>query len=183
MKNSIVLIILALLTTAFTAHANPIENENLFRTIILINGTPFLVELNGEGKVLQRFTMVPDYFETPETHDYIVSRVSETYDDELALLANSRLIIFQEEKALLDETAVNHIREFARLYSNGRVLNINITAGHQDDFQDEALAAHRIEAVFQLLKDFGVEEGDISADMKIYKSDLPNQFVKIDFLK
>ena len=73
---------------------------------------------------------------------------------------------------MLNDIAVNHIRDLARLYSRGILQNINITAGHTDEFDDEALAAYRIDAIFQLLKDFGVEEGDISADMKIYKSEL-----------
>ena len=183
-----ILVSLIFFASAFNLNANDdrspytLMNKYLIKTIILINGTPFLVDLDEEGDVVRNYVMVADYFESLESHESMVSRMSTEYEAEMAHLQNSRLIIFPEDLALLNDTAVDNIRDVARLYSKGFLQNINITASHDDDNSDEALANYRVDAVYQLLTDFGVEEGDISADMKIYKSDVPNQFVKIDLL-
>jgi len=183
-----ILVSLIFFASAFNLNANDdrspyaLMNKYLIKTIILFNGTPFLVDLDEEGDVVRNYVMVADYFESLESHESMVSRMSTEYEAEMAHLQNSRLIIFPEDLALLNDTAVDNIRDVARLYSKGFLQNINITASHDDDNSDEALANYRVDAVYQLLTDFGVEEGDISADMKIYKSDVPNQFVKIDLL-
>ncbi len=183
-----ILVSLIFFASAFNLNANDdrspyaLMNKYLIKTIILINGTPFLVDLDEEGDVVRNYVMVADYFDSLESHESIVSRMSTEYEAEMAHLQHSRLIIFPEDLALLNDTAVDNIRDVARLYSKGFLQNINITASHDDDNSDEALANYRVDAVYQLLTDFGVEEGDISADMKIYKSDVPNQFVKIDLL-
>ena len=180
---------LSILASALTLSANDykspynISDENFLTTIILINGVPFLVELDREGDVIFNYTEVSDYFDSSEPHESMVSRLSSKYDSDVAYLQNSRLIIFQENLSMLNNTAVDNIRDVARLYNQGFLQNINITASHEKNRNDEALASYRIDAISQLLIDFGVRKGDISADMKIYKSDIPNQFVKIDLLK
>jgi hypothetical protein len=76
--------------------------------------------------------------------------------------------------------AVNHIRDLARLYSKGFIETIHISAAYEDSQTDEVLAAHRIKTIYQMLKDFGVSDGSITADMKKYKSDLPNVYVRLN---
>jgi hypothetical protein len=183
MKNAVLFLAVCLTSSGIFSAPTSSLNHDFFKTIILINGTPFLVEMNSDGDILENYAMVPDYFETEENHEIIVARVSDEYDSEMAMSMTTRLIIFDEDQALLNDFAVHHIREVATLYSKGYLQNVNIVASHSSAHDDEALAAYRIETIYQLLKDFGVREGDISADMKIYKSDLPNQFVKIDLLK
>jgi len=184
MKNTILitaLLLLAQVNTAFSIDSH--IGDNLKKTIILINGAPFLVEVNEEGKVVYNYLPVHDYFVSNESHDNLVEKAEEKYEEELALLSNSRLIIFDETSSLLNESAVDNIRELAKLYNRGVLQNINITAGHVEKENDEITADDRINAISQLLSDFGVKEGDISADVKIYRSELPNQFVKIDLLR
>ena len=180
---------LSVLVSALTLSANDnkspynVTDEYFLTTIILINGIPFLVELDREGDVVFNYTEVSDYFDSSEPHESMVSRLSHKYDSEFAFLQNSRLIIFQENLSMLNSTAIDNIRDVARLYNQGFLQNINITASHEESRNDETLASYRVDAISQLLIDFGVRKGDISADMKIYKSDIPNQFVKIDLLK
>jgi len=183
MKNSIILFALFSLITTTTTYATPINNDKLFKTIILINGAPFLVELDNEGNVIHNYIMVSDYFNSSESHEDLISIASNEYESEIAAMNKSRLIIFNEESSLLNDTAVDNIRDLAKLYSKGLLQNINITAGQVEENDDEGTATFRIDAITQLLQDFGVREGDISANVKIYRSELPNQFVKIDLLK
>ena len=139
--------------------------------------------MDSEGGVVEKFAKVADYFESDESHDLMVYRISEEYESAMAYELNARLIIFEEDNSLLDQFAVDHIREVATLFSKGFINEIEITAGHTEDFTDEAIAAHRINTIYQLFKDFGVDDESIRADMKIYQSDLPNQFVTITMEK
>ena len=184
MKNAILISIFALITSALFANpTNDLRDGDIKKTIILINGAAFLVDINEEGQVLNNYLLVPDYFTSNDTHENLVEKAEEEYADEVATLNRSKLIIFGEESALLDEAAVDNIRELANQYNIGSLQNINITAGHIEAKDDETTVDDRINAISQMLQDFGVEEGDISADIKIYRSELPNQFVKIDLIR
>ena len=99
------------------------------------------------------------------------------------MLNRSRLIIFSEASTILNDSAVDNIRHISQSYQRGELQNINITAGYHQDKSDEVTTTDRIETITRLLKDFGVAEGDISANMKIFKSDIPNRFVKIELLR
>ena len=168
-------------TVSMASHTTPITD--FFRTIILINGTPFLVEMDNDGNLLKNISVVSDYFETNESHENLVRKASDVYEEELARLDNSRLIIFEEENSILNNVAINNIRDLATKYNQGLLQNIRLTAGQTQSLGDESLTGYRVQAIFQMLVDFGVEATDISADFKVYKSELPNQFVKIDLLK
>lgn len=184
MKNAIlisIILFIAQATSAFSLEAN--TNDILKKTIILINGAPFLVDIDENGKVINNYLLVQDYFISDDSHADLVVKAEEEYEEEVAILNNTRLIIFNESSSLLNEIAVDNIRELATLYNNGVLQNINITAGHVEKENDDATVEDRIGAISQLLHDFGVKEGDISADIKIYRSELPNQFVKIDLLR
>lgn len=184
MKNAILLTLMLLFSQALMANDTETKDgDNLKKTIILINGAPFLVDLDENGKVVYNYLLVSDYFKSDESHENLVEKAEEDYDEEIAMLSNSRLIIFDETSALLNEAAIDNIRELANQYNRGILQNINITAGHEETEDDEIKVEDRISAISQLLLDFGVEEGDISADIKIYRSELPNQFVKVDLLR
>ena len=184
MKNAILITALLVFAQATNVFANDTKiGENLKKTIILINGAPFLVDINEEGRIIQNYLLVQDYFVSNESHENLVEKAEEEYEDEIAMLNNSRLIIFDETSALLNEAAIDNIRDLANLYNRGTLQNINITAGHVENEDDGITVDDRINAISQMLEDFGVKEGDISADVKIYRSELPNQFVKIDLLR
>lgn len=184
MKKSIIFFCFFLLTATVKSYAAPTHNDyELVKTIILINGTPFLVEMDANGTVLHNYLLVKNYFDSNDTHESLVAKASKEYDDEIEMLNNSRLVIFNEESSLLNDVAVDHIRDLADKYSRGVLQNINITAGRTTQNNDTIMATYRVDAIAQLLQDFGVAEGDISRDIKIYRSELPNQFVKIDLLK
>ena len=179
MKYTQIISALILSLFAFSASANIIADDDYNRTIILIDGDPYLVDLDDEGDLVDAIVPVPEYFVSEASHAVLVDRRSEDYASELANI-KSRLLIFSEDSALIDQVAVDHVRDLARLYSKGYINEINIGAAHADTDQDEALAAHRISAVYHLLRDFGVQEEDITADMKNYQSDLPNLYVTMD---
>ena len=184
MKNAILLTVILLFAQVLDASTSDNkEGNDIKRTIILINGAPFLVDIDDSGKVVYNYLLVENYFESSDSHENLVEKAEEEYNEEIAVLSNSRLIIFNEQSSLLDEMAVDNIRELANLYNRGALQNINITAGYQPNQKDELDAEDRISAISQLLLDFGVKEGDISANVKIYRSELPNQFVKIDLLR
>lgn len=170
-------LVLILNSLAFGASDN-----DLNKTIILVNGVPFFVEMNENGNQIEKIATVPTYFTSNETHNEILDKVSSDYEDEYDNI-KSRLLIFPEEQAMLDQVAVDHIRDLARLYTKGYIQSINISAAHLDNNIDEALAAHRISSVYQMLKDFGIEDEGITADMKQYRSDLPNVFVQLKIKK
>ena len=157
---------------------------NCTKTIILINGSPFLVELDKDGKVIQNYLIVADYFESDHTHTELIKLAEEKYAvEEAANLNRSRMVIFHDESTILNDVAIDNIRHISQSYHIGDLQNINITAGYLENMEDEITTADRIKAISNLLMDFGVEEGDISANMKIFKSDIPNQFVKIELLR
>ena len=184
MKNAIFISLILLLAQVLNASTSDLKEGNeIKKTIILINGAPFLVDIDDTGKVVYNYLLVENYFKSEETHENLIEKAEEEYNEELSMLSNSRLIIFDEQSSLLDDMAVDNIRELANKYNSGILQNINITAGYQPNERDEIEAEDRISAISQLLLDFGVKEGDISADLKIYRSELPNQFVKIDLLR
>ena len=183
MKNAALILSIFFFGTGlhFNAFANPANDLN--RTIILIDGIPFLVDLDVEGGVIEHLAAVPNYFKSPESHEMMVVRISGEYESALVSEMKARLIIFEEDDSILNRHAIDHIRDIATLHAKGFVNEINITAGHAEDSSDEEVTAHRINAIHQLLNDFGVEDENIQADMKIYQSDIPNQFVTISIEK
>jgi len=185
MKNAILISVLTLITSTIFANTyTPTHDvEDVKKTIILINGIAVLVDIDANGKVINNYLLVPDYFSSNDAHDLLVEKAEVEYEEELAILDRSKLIIFGEESAMLNEAAVDNIRTLANLYNYGSIQNVNITAGHVENADDEDTVNDRINAITQMLEDFGVKEGDISADVKIYRSELPNQFVKIDLVK
>jgi len=185
MKNAILISVLTLITSTIFANTyTPTHDvEDVKKTIILINGMAVLVDIDANGKVINNYLLVPDYFSSNDAHDLLVEKAEVVYEEELAILDRSKLIIFGEESAMLNEAAVDNIRTLANLYNYGSIQNVNITAGHVENADDEDTVNDRINAITQMLEDFGVKEGDISADVKIYRSELPNQFVKIDLVK
>ena len=170
------------LTASFSITNTAIAAEDMSKTIILINGTPYFVEMDENGRQIEKIVAVPTYFRSNESHDEILEKANSDYEDELPNL-KSRLLIFEEDQAILDQIAVDHIRDLARLYAKGYVQSINITAAHYDNNKDEALAAYRVNAIYQMFKDFGVDDEGIVADMKEYKSDLPNVYVQLKIKK
>lgn len=179
MKYTQIIIGFILASLSITISAYAFADEDMNRTIILIDGDPYLVDLDMDGDLVDAIAPVPDYFVSEESHLALVDRVSDDYESELANI-KSRLLIFDEDSALMNQGAVDHVRDLARLYSKGYIDEISIEAAHEDTFKDEALAAYRIATVYQMLKDFGVKEEDIFADMKYYKSDLPNVYVRMN---
>ena len=157
--------------------AAPIEGIN--RTIILIDGTPYLVDMDEQGQEIDKIVPIPSYFISSDSHDLIVDRESREYEEELPNI-KSRLLVFTEDVALLDNVMVDHIRDLARLYAKGYIESVHISAAHQTSYGDEALAAHRINVIYQMLRDFGVKNNDITADIKRYKSDLPNVYIRLN---
>ncbi|MEE9373300.1 MAG: hypothetical protein V3V00_09630 [Saprospiraceae bacterium] len=184
MKNAILITVLFFLAQAgYSLSLDIHTGDELKKTIILINGAPFLVDIDHNGKVVNNYLLVHNYFTSNDSHENLVVKAESEYEEEVAFLNSSRLIIFNETSTLLNEVAVNNIRDLANLYNRGVLQNVNITAGQVSKDIDEPNTESRINAITQLLRDFGVKEGDISADIKLYRSDLPNQFVKIDLLK
>ena len=158
--------------------ANATSYGNVNRTIILIDGDPYMVDLESNGDVIDQIAQVPEYFESKETHEEILEEINEDYENEKDNI-KSRLLIFPEGMSIMDSVAVDHVRDLARIYHKGYISNVHITAAHVDDFSDEALAAQRVDVIFHMLRDFGVNEEGITADMKEYSSDLPNVYVQL----
>ena len=185
MKNSRLIFALLIILSPLFAHSNVSFNDSdqVKKTIILINGSAFLVDMNVEGKIVTNYLMIEDYFTSNDTHETLIEKASKIYDLEFGILERSKLIIFAEGSSLLDDSAVDNIRRLSTLFVKSPSQNINITFGQSENKESNILSENRVSAIRQLLKDFGVKEGDMSTDVKIYRSELPNQFVKIELVK
>lgn len=169
-----------------------------FPTIILINGTPHLVNLDDEGHILEIIQTVPYYFESDLTHEEIMDGLLKQKNqdqksfyasnedrfiapEEVDILETAEFIRFISGKALLDRVAVNRIRQISNDYANGGVSNINLNIIYENTTISELLTDNRLASVRDLLIAFGVNEYDISTQKDLRENLNSNPFVRINY--
>ena len=136
MKKSIILIVLFSMATFLNLNAaTHTDHDELYKTIILINGAPFLVELDHNGKVIHNYIMVSDYFQSKESHENLVIKATHEFDEEIAEMAGNTFIALKKQNKIIDyrdlfigTTAVFYNLEIATLNIDhfGNIPNIKI---------------------------------------------------------
>lgn len=160
-------------------------------TIILINGVPYLVELDDDTNITSVLLSVPYYFQSEMSHEEIVATLrqqlstdpkkSMTQYEDIFVLDNVEFIEFIPKRALLDKIAVDRIRKIAVDYCNGNLSHIALNVQYADTQKSSILSENRINSVKDLLVAFGVDDTAISSVSSLNKEDDMNPYVRIEY--
>jgi len=195
------LAILLLLTCALAIQAQAQQ----IRTVVLINGVPYMADVSSNGDILQRYQKIDDYFTAPESHTSIVSRLSKTsevtgpsivlfekqeeptpsYTEENKapiLEGTSQYLGFSPQKAILTKTAVDQIRKIAEEYQAGLIGKIEILSYHHDNYRSRAIARNRARGIKELLVAFGTPYPNVDFDIRDASAGTKLDFVRVTFL-
>lgn len=158
--------------------ARGIYSDDMMTTIILINGEAHLVDVAPDGELLVSYGTVPDYFTTSLSHEEILAQsIAKVESDRSDRLDRIRFVSFGVEKHMLNELAVDHVREIShKIAQSGAgkiILTVGITATKE--------ALMKAQQVAELLKDFGVKSDHIQILQKQYLGDEPNNFIKMEY--
>jgi len=171
------LILLSLVTCVICASA-----QSSVRTVVLINGEPYLAEVSTNGDILQRYQKVDNYFSTKESHGSIVSRLSKqaqptgepivlfekeaepvpSYTEENKapiLTGESQYIGFSPDKAILTKSAVDHV----------------------DSYRSRSLARNRARGIKELLGAFGTTRNKVNFEIRDASFGTKVDFVQVVF--
>lgn len=199
MRSSAFLIILIMFSSGLTAQDDPI------RTVVLINGVPFLADVSTEGDILHRYQQVDNYFTTKESHRSIVSRLSDSPEisgDPIAvfpkqeepipsfteenkapiLSGEAQYIGFSPDKAILTKSAVDQIRKIADQYQAGQIGDILIISYHLDNYRARSLARNRARGIKELLSAFGTPREKVDFEIRDVSIGTKIDFVQVQFL-
>ena len=198
MRTGLQIILIFLL--GFTAGAQ----EASKKAVVLINGTPYLVDVTPDGNITNTYQRINDYFSTSESDASIVSRLSKT-----AVPSNNEIVFFEKEeepvpsfteenkapiltgaeqyigfspdRALLQKAGVDQIRKIADSYRTKTISTINITSYHIGNYRSKSLARNRADAVKDLLHAFGVSNKNISTQTLLGSMETKVDFVHLTF--
>ena len=87
MKTLLMLLVFGLSTT------NVWSQSSTVRTVVLIDGIPYLADISTSGDILQQYQRIDDYFTTRESHNSIVSKLSERPEP-----TGESIVLFEKEK-------------------------------------------------------------------------------------
>lgn len=181
---------------AFSLHFTDLDRP----TIILINGVPHLVMLTDDAHITEIIQTVPYYFTSELSHEQIVAGLIEQKDadersfytnnvdyeipkEEVDILENAEFIKFIPGQALLDQIAVDRIRQISNDYVDGSTNTIRLEINHRSDSVSKLLADNRINSVRDLLVAFGVDEQAIESKKNIRDNLETNPFVRVNYKK
>ena len=165
--------------------------QNNTRSIILINGEPFIADISVNGSIVAKYQNVPDYFTNNLDDQQIIARAEkkgllaggsiELYADNLEddkipdinsfkkLSADpadkKQYIAFSRGRAILNRVSVDQIRAISDAYTAKKISSITINAYHKDTEESRILASNRGNAISRLLNTFGVDNNDIQVNM------------------
>ncbi len=178
--NSLLILLTTLSMSISTINnpAAPITAEDMLTTIILIDGDAHLVDLSEGGELLISYGVVTEYFASSKTHEEIVDASMTKYREEVEDdLDRIKFLSFESYSAVLNQVAINHIREMAVRAEEDANSNILITVGTTDPMVKEDL---RVNKVVELFTNFGVDTDRIEIVEKRYIGSIPNHFIKIE---
>ncbi len=198
MKTSTIIILLLGLCINISAQDQPI------RTVVLIDGVPFLTDISTNGDILQKYQRIDDYFSTRESHNSLVSRLSERpepagesivlFDKEVEpqpsfteenkapiLTGENQYLGFSPDKAILTKNAVDQIRQIADQYQNGQINDIFVVSYHLDTYRTRAIARNRAKGIKELLSSFGMPRGKIDFEIRDASVGTKIDFVQVSF--
>lgn len=181
-----------------------VAQEASKKAVVLINGTPYLVDITPDGNITNTYQRINDYFSTPESDASIVSRLSKT-----AVPTNSKIVFFEKEeepipsfseenkapiltgaeqyigfspdRALLQKAGVDQIRKIADGYRTSTINSINVISYHIGNYRSKSLARNRADAIKDLLNAFGVSNSKISTQTVQGGADTKVDFVHVTF--
>jgi hypothetical protein len=165
--------------------------QNNIRSIVLINGEPFIADLSVNGSIVAKYQNVPDYFTNGLDDQQIIALAEkkglisggslELYtdnldDDKIPDIStfknistepsnNKQYIAFSRGRAILNRVSVDQIRAISDAYTENKISSITINAYHKDTEESRILAANRGNAISRLLSTFGVNSNDIQVNM------------------
>lgn len=201
MKRLLVLIAFAIIC------AINLNGQKLVRSIILINGEPYIADLTVNGSVVDRYQKVPDYFNSNLKDEQIIAIAEkkglisegniELYADKLDnddipslnsfrpsfddISDNKQYIAFSRNRAILNQQAVDQIRNISDAYQSGKVSKVTVNAYHFDTEASRILARNRGNAITDLLVTFGLPETNIEVNMPYGKEDDQLYYVYLSF--
>jgi len=175
------------------------------RTVVLINGVPYMVDISPRGDILQRYQRVDDYFTAKESHESIVPRLSQeptitgssivlyekeeepipsfTEENKLPILSGaSQYIGFSPDKAVLTKAAVDQIRTIADQHQEGQINNIQIVSYHVDSYRSRSIARNRARGIKELLGAFGTSRDKVGFEIRDASVGTKVDFVVVTFL-
>lgn len=174
--------------------------DRLQTTIILINGEANLVVLDDLAYIVEVLQPVPYYFNSNLSHEDIVKGLIEQRDkgdklfyannedrfvskDEIDILDNAEFIKFLSGKALLNDVAVNRIRQIANDFEDGGIEEINLSIIYKNNQVSEILTDNRLNSVRDLLIAFGVDLSSIKMQKQMRNQYDNNPFVRVSYKK
>lgn len=184
-----------------------LNGQKLVRSIILINGEPYIADLTVNGSVVDRYQKVPDYFNSNLKDEQIIAIAEkkglisegniELYADKLDnddipslnsfrpsfddISDNKQYIAFSRNRAILNQQAVDQIRNISDAYQSGKVSKVTVNAYHFDTEASRILARNRGNAITDLLVTFGLPETNIEVNMPYGKEDDQLYYVYLSF--
>lgn len=180
------------------------SQDSTIRTIVLINGEPFLVDVLPNGDITAQYQKVDNYFSSSESHDNILARETKKdsqpssslvffeneeepvvpfTEENLApiLPGNEQYIGFSPGKAILQKAAVDQIRKISKEQRGGLFRLIGIRSYNRNNFRSRALSRNRAKAIKDLLIAFGVPENQIASQTLEGTSETKVDFVQVSF--
>lgn len=192
--------VICIFLLGFTAGAQEVSKK----AVVLINATPYLVDVTPDGNITTTYQRINDYFSTSESDASLVSRLSkiaEPTDIKIAFfekeeepvpsftkenqvpinISAEQYIGFSPNRALLQKKGVDQIRKIADGFRSKAIIAINITSYHIDNYRSRSLARNRAEAIKDLLNAFGVSKSNVSTQSIQGGSDTKVDFVHLTF--
>ena len=192
--------IICIFLFVFTASAQKASKK----AVVLINGTPYLVDVTPKGNITNTYQRINDYFSTSESDANMISRLSkiaEPTDIKIAFfekeeepvpsftaenkvpinISAEQYIGYSPGRALLQKEGVDQIRKIAKAYRAKTISSIRITSYYLDTYRSRSLAQNRAEAIEDLLSAFGVTKSKISIQTLQGGSDTKIDFVHVTF--
>lgn len=173
------------------AYAASSYAQGTVRSIILVNGEPFIADLTVNGSVVAKYQKVPDYFTNGLDDKAIIANAErqglksegsiELYADNLddapipALsefrsisddnIDSKQYVAFSRGRAILNRQSVDQIRAISDAYQTGQISEVVINAYHNDTEQSRILAKNRGKAISDLMTTFGMSPTSIQVNM------------------
>ena len=178
--------------------------DDLIRTIVLINGLPFMVDVTAEGDITEIYQNVPEYFSSRTDHNSLVQKYSNNPEPQVTSIVffekeeepipsfteenkrpieygNNQYIGFSPDRALLLKNAVDQIRRIADGYRNNEIGAISVTSYHRASYRSRALARNRAKAIKDLLGAFGMPASLIQTRTTVITPGSKVDFVQVAF--
>ena len=161
-------------------------------TIILINGTPYFVQLDHKFRIEAIYKEVPDYFTSSRTHQEILTDLQNSgeYIEQYAgseqepsqmvaenIFNQIEFISFEKKRSILNKSAVDRIRAISQKYQNGEISSITLTVHQKNIFKTNRLAQNRMITIRDLFVAYGVKEVDIYFSSELYEKPLMSDLI------